>query len=43
MKKLVLILSVILFGLYGFAAETDSETQPFDADIAIRFYDRRVY
>ena len=42
-KKIALLLSVILFGVWGFAAETTGENQSFDADIAIRFYDRRVY
>lgn len=43
MKKIILLLSVALFGIGCFAAETVIENQSFDADISIRFYDRRVY
>ena len=43
-KKIVLIVAAaILFGAWCFAAETDGESKSLDADVAIRFYDRRVY
>ena len=43
-KKIVLILaSAVLFSSWCFAAEMNSENKSFDADVAIRFYDRRVY
>jgi len=43
-KKIVLIVAAaVLFGAWCFAAETDGESKSFDADVAIRFYDRRVY
>ena len=43
MRKIVLIVSALLLGVWCFAAESAGEKQSFDADIAIRFYDRRVY
>ena len=43
-KKIALILaSAVLFGAWCFAAETSGENNTFDADVSIRFYDRRVY
>lgn len=44
MKKITLLLSVALFGAWCFAAEmAGGEDKAFEADISIRFYDRRVY
>ena len=43
-KKIVLLVATaVLFGAWCFAAEADDESNSFDADVAIRFYDRRVY
>lgn len=43
-KKIVsIVVAAVLFGVWCFAAETDTESKSFDADVAIRFYDRRVY
>ena len=43
-KKIILIGAVVvLFGAWCFATETNGENKSFDADVAIRFYDRRVY
>lgn len=43
-KKIALVVaSALVFSTWCFAAEMESEGNSFDADIAIRFYDRRVY
>lgn len=43
MKKILFILLTAFLSVLCFAAETAEETRRFEADVSIRFYDRRVY
>ena len=43
MKKILFILLTSFLSVLCFAAETAEETRWFEADVSIRFYDRRVY
>jgi len=42
-KKILFILLTAFLSVLCFAAETAEETRRFEADVSIRFYDRRVY
>lgn len=42
-KKIILMLLALSLAVCGFSTETEIKNEPFEADISIRFYDRRVY